>query len=208
MNRVYIETSGKENQPTYEHRFFEILLKKYNVSAEIIGVGGWKKLSLFDDKFRDTTKSGGQNLVIFDADGYWNEGGFEKRTKELLAEREKLKIDFELFLLPNNQSDGDLETVLENIINPKHCRLIDCYLNYENCVGQYNSESNVLYEVPLRKARIYSYIDAFPKSNSQSERFKNKGDWFFENPEYWDLDCDYLKPLETFLLKLKPEITK
>ncbi len=205
MNRIYIETDSSTGNNTNEYRFFETILKKWNINAEIIGVGGWNKLALFDNQFIDTTKSGSQNLVLFDADGGWNDGGFEKRKKELLAEKERLKIEFELFLLPNNQSDGDLETLLENSINSKHRPLIDCFLNYENCIEKYNSEDKTLYEVPLRKARIYSYINAFPKSKTQSERFKNKGDWFFENTEYWDLTSDYIKPLEIFLSKLKLE---
>ena len=52
------------------------------------------------------------------------DGGFEKRKEFLLEIKERLSLDFELFLYPNNQDDGIFENLLERIVNPKHKRII------------------------------------------------------------------------------------
>ncbi|KAA6327694.1 hypothetical protein EZS27_023344, partial [termite gut metagenome] len=58
------------------------------------------------------------NLIIFDADSIENEGGFTKRKQDI---GDKMKgLSYEIFLFPNNQGDGALECLPENIINKKN----------------------------------------------------------------------------------------
>ena len=66
------------------------------------------------NKMKTMSANGGKNLVIFDADD-----DVEKRRTELLSWKEKENLDFELFLIPNDKEAGALETLLENIINPR-----------------------------------------------------------------------------------------
>src|SRR3989339_849083 len=74
--------------------------------------------------------------------------------------------------------------------------------SYEKCISQRkNSKGICIYNSLDRKSKMYSYINAFPKSNKIEERMKNKYDWFFDNPEFWDLNHQYLNNFKKFLLK-------
>jgi hypothetical protein len=198
MHSVY--TEGKDEIFIRDYLTY-LFGDKWKSKAEIRHVGGWNNLSKITNELEKTTSAGFKNFVIFDADTVMNNGGFAKRKEDI----EKIKtqeIVFELFLFPNNQLDGDFENLLEKIINQEHEGLLDCFSKYERCISQYkDSNSNQLYITPARKARMYSYIDAFPKSKSQKEEFKN-GNYFFLNPEYWNLNHSFLDTLKEFLVEI------
>ena len=46
---------------------------------------------------------------------------------------------------------------------------------------------------------MFAYISAFRKTRQQKENLKNKGDWMFDNPQFWDLNAAALQPLKDFL---------
>ena len=71
------------------------------------------------NRMRSMTDQGGINLVIFDADN-----DFEAKKASILKWKEENGLEFELFLLPNNKDKGELEDLLENIINPNN--IIPC----------------------------------------------------------------------------------
>ena len=91
-------------------------------------------------------------------------------------------------------------------MNPKHRLLLECFSKYENCVSNNKDEQgNNIYVVPARKAKIYSYVDAFKKSRNKAQKFRD-GDWFFDDVEYWTIDKNpEIEPLIEFL---KANITK
>ena len=78
------------------------------------------------NRMRSMTDQGGINLVIFDADN-----DFEVRKASILKWKEENGLEFELFLLPNNKDKGELEDLLENIINPNNRPILDCWEKYE-----------------------------------------------------------------------------
>lgn len=169
-------------------------------SIKIDDAKGWTNIPSIANQLKDNTDSGGKNLLIFDADSIKNDGGFDKRKKEIEEFKKQLGVSFELFLFPDNKNDGDYEFLLETIINPEHKGLLDCFDKYETCISQYKSEDGEFrYKIPIRKSKIYSYIDAFPKSRKINERFK-KGDWFFEDKEIWIMTHEILTPLKDFLI--------
>ena len=131
-------------------------------------------------------------LVIFDADAA-PEGGFSKRLEDILKKKEEHSLEFEVFLFPDNQSDGDLELLLEQIVNDEHKAILDCFQTYEGCLKELQK-----YQLPIRKSKIYAYVDAFPKNREEKEIFK-KGDFFFSNKSMWNLNSDKLKPLIEFI---------
>lgn len=89
-------------------------------------------------------------------------------------------------------------SLLEQIINLKHKGIPECFTGYENCMEQYkDTDGNLIYQTPDQKAKMYAYISAFKKS--KTEAMKNRGDWHFENKEYWNLDSPALTPLKDFL---------
>ena len=99
---------------------------QYKKDFDVIGTNGWTNIPNNEYEFKENTDNGFANLVIFDADE-----DFETRRKELLAYKEEYGVEFELFLLPNNKDAGELENLLENIINPNNRPIFDCWENYE-----------------------------------------------------------------------------
>lgn len=167
---------------------------------EFISTGGYGKLHLLDQKFRENTDNGGVNLVIFDADCEKNSGGFSGRKQYLEEKLEELSISAEIFLFPNHHDDGDFEFLLENIVNEEHRCLLECFEGYEKCVGGHtDSNGNPIYITPNRKSKIYAYVESIKKSRSERERFKNSKEFFFDNSKYWNLNAEYLSPLKDFL---------
>lgn len=147
---------------------------KPDIDFEILGTGGKDKIGNMAPTFKDNTISGGT-----------------------LKQKEFYEIEFELFLWPNNHADGDFETLLLNLTQPKHHGLIDCYRRYEKGIKRLNKK-RVRYMTQERKGCIYNYIASMKKSRTENERFK-QGCWNFNNPEYWNLENEHVQPLARFL---------
>lgn len=131
--------------------------------------GGYRKL--LDEanllNMRSNIANGGVNLVIFDADE-----DFETRRKELLAYKEEYGVEFELFLLPNNKDAGELENLLENIINPNNRPIFDCWENYEQELVKLDIPGRTPppLTTPAKKTKIYGYLEALlGESKSQKK---------------------------------------
>jgi len=201
MHKIFVE--GDNIQDKADKHFIEIYLThlfqdRWRTKLTVVGIGGYTELYKSKVEF-EKTEAGYKNYVIFDADISSKGGGFISRKKTLEEKGKELKIDFEIFLFPNNNSDGDIEFLFEQIINSDHKCLLDCFSGYESCVSQHkNAEGGLLYALPLRKSRIYAYIDAFPKSRREKEFVKDKN-YFFDIPKYWDFENPYLEPLKSFL---------
>lgn len=208
MIRIFIESGinhslAKGKKTTNEQDFIKTFIMRHfpqakpDIDFEILGTGGKDKIGNMAPTFKDNTISGGTNIVIFDADSPQNEGGLSKRRIELLKQKEFYEIEFELFLWPNNHADGDFETLLLNLTQPKHHGLIDCYRRYEKGIKKLNKK-RVRYMTQGRKGCIYNYIASMKKSRTENERFK-QGCWNFNNPEYWNLENEHVQPLARFL---------
>lgn len=201
MTTIFIESKHlKTPEANFVKTYIHIKFPHFK-DFEIIPLNGWEGLWK-TNKLIENKDLGNRNVVIFDADTPENNGGFAERKAKIETIKEELNIDFDLFLFPDNSSNGDFELLLENIINPKHKILLDCFEKYETCIDNSKPNSELTYKLPIRKAKIYSYIDAFPKSRRLNERFKN-GDWFFDNETYWKLNDKYLNSLKEFLEQKK-----
>jgi hypothetical protein len=207
MIKIFIESGVNaakkhDKETTNEQDFIVKVIAKhfpncqYKKDYDVIGTNGWTNIPNSEYEFKENTDNGFQNLVIFDADEDKNGGGFAKRLADILALKSD-SIDFDLFLWPDNQSDGDFELLLSKIINPEHQCLLDCYENFEKEVRA-NDPEEIKYETPGRKGEMYSYISLQKMSQNQKGKL-NKGYWQFDNPDYWDLSSDALKPLIEFL---------
>lgn len=195
MTKIYLE--GKDT--VFIRFLLKILFPSIADDIEIISTGGWTNLHNVAPKLKETSDIQGVNIIIFDADESQNKGGFQNRRDKILEIKEQLNVEFELFLFPNNSDDGDFELLLEKIINPDHQILLDCFSNYESCIIQRRTENGTpFYKLPLRKSKIYSYIDAFPVSRTTKERIK-KGDYLFEDSNYWHVENEALETLKKFL---------
>ena len=208
MTRIFIESgtnqSAKQGKlTTNEQNFVEEFIahhfptKRKGVDYEVIGIGGKDSLGNSVFPFRDNSLNGGKNVLLFDADTKDNAGGYSVRATELLAEKNRMSLDFELFLWPNNSDDGDFESLLMKMINPNHQCLLDCFTGFEMCIRG-NDPKEEIYRTPDRKSAIYTYIHTFIKSQSEEKMMKS-GVWFFNDSRYWNLDADAGKPFHDFL---------
>jgi len=170
-------------------RFFEKKLE----DSDFEKLGGYTGIDELPETFQ--ANKDGRNLLFLDADYTTTNGGFERRLRETIAKKVELNIDFELFLFPNHRDDGDLEVLLERIINPAHQDIFDCWADYEGCL----SARARGYTVPGRKTKIYGYMEALHgTSKSQKEKAKEQNRDYF-NTAHWDLNNQALAPLVEFL---------
>lgn len=191
MTRIFIETGSKT---TSEYVFIRTLLHHLGITGnfEIITSGGKDNLHNIVNTFIENTMQGGHNLIVFDADTETNGGGFVQRYKELTEKIVALGITTDLFLFPDNKSDGDFETLLLQIAHKdKHQRFFDCFSDYEKCLGED-------YVTPNLKGKLHTYISSMLMSKTKRDRL-GKGEWQFENPEYWNLASTVLEPLKSAL---------
>lgn len=208
MIRIFIESGvsvakSKGKKTTNEQDFVEKVIAHYFPKAvvsrvfEVVGVDGWTNIINQSYDFKQNTDEGGTNLVIFDADEDRNEGGFEKRKASLEKLKKQAGIEYELFLWPNNKDNGDFELLLSKVINTKHQCLLDCYDDFEANVRKHDPNEEK-YVTPGRKGKMYTY-ETLHKGLKEIEKDIKAGYWQFDNPEYWNLDDDHLKPLVEFL---------
>ena len=119
----------------------------------------------------------------------------------MLTIQKQYDVEFELFLLPNNQDAGALEDLLEKIINPNNRPIFDCWENYEKELVELDIPERTPppLTTPAKKTKIYGYLEALlGESKSQKDLIKevNRN---YENNLHWDLDAEYLEPLKEFL---------
>lgn len=203
--RIFVEgDADKKFLSDYYHHLFQERVPQYSINhtGDLKGdkTGGYKKLSdeINIREMRINTDQGGVNLVIFDADK-----DIEARRKELEAVKEQYHVEFELFLLPNNQDTGELEDLLENIINPNNRPIMDCWEDYEKELVKLEIPGRTPppLTTPAKKTKIYGYLEALlGDSNTQKELIKevNRN---YGNTLHWNLDAEYLEPLKEFLEK-------
>ncbi len=175
-------------------RFLEDLIevrldKNKATDFEITEVGGWNNLEKNTPTIKRLNDEGHSVKIIFDADD-----DYQERRAYIEKFKANNNLNFDIFLLPDNSLSGDLETLLECIANDKHRRVLDCFQQYEDCLKKYEKT----YALPIRKSKIYAYVDAFPKTNEQKKELK-KENFFYKDSEIWNLDSEALRPLVDFL---------
>ncbi len=204
MNKIFLETSNKKS---CECNLIRILLKSLgkeeNQDFEIVCVGGKDNLQTHKVKLAEHESDTEVNLIIFDADTPTTGGGYKKRAEELKQTLDSLNENSnrnEIFLFPNNEGDGTLENLLEYIINTEHSCILEYFSTYEQSLASHKDEDGEeKYQTPDQKAKMFAYISAFRKTRQQKENLKNKGDWMFDNHQFWDLNAAALQPLKNFL---------
>lgn len=130
----------------------------------------------------------GTNLAIFDAD----EDPQTTRSR-YSAFFGRLVNNHDLFLFPDNTSTGNLETLLIQIVNPKHQSILDCLETYKNCLEQQSRG----YKTPVLKTMVYAYLDTLlPRSKEKYAKEENRD---YTNDEHWNLSYQVLTALKEFL---------
>lgn len=163
------------------HKFNHSLIK----GTEIQEVKGKDSLRAFQINFKQSSETK-TNLLIFDADG-----SFGDRLNDLERSKSELNIEFQTFLFPNNTENGDLETLLENIINQNRQKIINCFNVFQNCLEEAQHDN---LRLPNRKDKIYMYASLLSSNELAKESKRN-----YRNADLWNLDSDHLNPLYNFL---------
>lgn len=208
MINIYIESGvnqakRKSKETTNEQDFLVNFIQHHfpgkvrGLDFQVIGFGGKDTLANNATILADSIIQGNENIVIFDADTPYNQGGYQKRKSEIEEIKATNNMKFNLFLWPNNHEDGDFESLLLQMINLDHKGILDCFDNFTMCVGGHDPEQK-LYDLPGRKSEIYTYIELMRKSPLQQDAFK-RGYWLFNNPSFWNLDAKAGYPLYEFL---------
>ncbi|MCQ2848447.1 hypothetical protein JT050_02630 [Helicobacter pylori] len=118
-----------------------------------------------------------KTLIIFDADK-----DYESNKKEILTVVSKTKqtiSEEQIFLFPNNQDDGDLETLLLEIA--KHDEFLKCFEGYLECLKSKEHHGPIK---NIRKNMLYAYLEVF----ELQKFFKYKWDTSNKNEKYIIID--------------------
>ncbi|NHA48938.1 DUF3226 domain-containing protein [Helicobacter pylori] len=160
------------------------------------------------------TEKYAKTLIIFDADK-----DYESNKKEILKVVSKTKqtiSEEQIFLFPNNQDDGDLETLLLEIA--KHDEFLKCFEGYLECI---KSKEHYKPIRNIRKNMLYAYLEVFElqkffqykwdtnnKKNEENIIIDDKGKIKEEHQEEYeklkeviDFKSKSLIPLKNFLEK-------
>ena len=215
MKTYQIFTEGKADQAFLEN-FLTHLGIPCNVldkmTKNVISIDGWNKIGDFQNmqKMVMAVRDEIIILVILDADNPAKEyGGKDARLARLKEMLGDLSGHVKIFLFPDHQSDGDLETLLLRIAQPMHREVLDCWDAYARCVtGKVNATTGESYNTPTLKSKVVEFAAAIDETVWDHQGF-NKS---FTNPEIWNLESPALEPLKQFLLQhlghLIPQIPK
>ena len=201
MNAIFIEAEKRE---TSEYYFLTAILAKYfpGVEYELIPIGGVG--NLFNETnlnlFRSKTAEGINCMAILDADTIEKGWGYEKRKADVERNQQEKSIIFPFFLYPDNSGDGDVEHLMEKLARQDlHSTFFCCFRQYEMCVGgDVDAQGNPRYNTPDLKGKLHTYMSAQKLSNAQ-RRHLGRGNWLFDDLNYWDLSRSAVVPLVSFL---------
>ncbi|MGL2652106.1 DUF3226 domain-containing protein [Helicobacter pylori] len=201
---IFVEgPSDKVFLEVYLYFLEDLPIKNFKVQ-NIKGKDNLSKRLLEIEKYDKT-------LIIFDADNY------KSNKKEILTVVSKTKqtiSEEQIFLFPNNQDDGDLETLLLKIA--KHDEFLKCFEGYLECIKNkehYKPIKNI------RKNMLYAYLELFElekffqykwdtnnKKNEEKIIIDDKGKIKEKNKEEYeklkeviDFNLKSLIPLKNFL---------
>ncbi|MEP0367144.1 MAG: DUF3226 domain-containing protein [Cyclobacteriaceae bacterium] len=162
----------------------------------IFVAGGCTSIRKYNKQIAGFNDEGYKVIMLQDADSEEKDnhhGGVTKRIKYLNEIKAEFKIEFEVFLFPNNLTDGTLETILLSIsADELYNKFFKCYEGYSNCVKEINSVNSK--ELLEEKYLIYNYCQVYQGNEMSSERDRRYVS------EFWNLDHSNLQPLKEFLI--------
>ncbi len=175
-----------------------ICLKSNSFEIKVLISGGYHRIVDKKTTIEEHVDFGYKILVIQDADNNKKDtkaGGLDLRLKYLEKIKNEHNIDFEIFLFPNHQDDGDLETLLLRITqNDKYNPFDNCHTGYINCLEKI-LKIQTIKDFRKEKNYIYTYLSLYEGHHVAKERDREYV------PEYWDFDSTALMPLKSFFEK-------
>jgi len=184
---LYIDLKVVEEEKT------TLTLKSKTLEIVILESGGLTKLKFLKIKIQDDIKDKYKVFVIQDADNEDKDyGGVKSRKQYLYDEKINLGIDFESFLFPNDSDDGDLETLLLQIVQEdKYKQFENCHTGYIDCLEKFLKKKTIK-DFRKEKNYIYTYLSLYEGHHVAKERDRIYGEI------YWDFSSNALLPLKKF----------
>ncbi len=193
---IFVEgPSDKVFLEVYLYFLEDLPIKNFKVK-DVKGKDNLSKRLLEIEKYDKT-------LIVFDADNY------KSNKKEILTVVSKTKqtiSEEQIFLFPNNQDDGDLETLLLKIA--KHDEFLKCFEGYLECI---KSKEHYKPIKNIRKNMLYAYLEVLGLENltktnidvfDNESKIKNKHEENYRRlKEMIDFKSKSLIPLKNFLEK-------
>lgn len=142
--------------------------------------------------------NGKKVCIIFDADK-----SYKNTLKKIKTKLGDLENRVEIFLFPDNENNGELETLLMQIA--KQNEFVECFDNYLICIESKDKEAIKNID---KKSKMYAYQEAVGLQKEIKKMRKNNkiSRDFLENKEifskYFDFNSPVLRHLEDFLSKL------
>ena len=104
------------------------------------------------------------------------------------------------FIMPNNNNDGNLEHLLDQIISEKGANFHGCLSKYITCLSTLNKESiprEILENPDLNKKKLEWYTYMMLGKFGKKENTQN-----YLNEDLWDLNSNILDPLNLFFTEI------
>ena len=147
-------------------------------------LSSWSGYKNAVNELTENSDNGYDTILILDADN-----DFQTRQSQVLNDFVRYKIPVQLFLFPNNVSNGNVENMLCQIAVKQD--ILKCFDTYEACIKGY--------EAPVVKSKIFAYLDALlPEKNKKGNRrdLIKEPNRNYRNADHWDLHHPYLQPLK------------
>lgn len=144
---------------------------------------GFGELDGYTPDIKEVLRKRVKVLIVLDANS-----DYQKRRQETQKILDKGIPDggnLPLFLFPDNQSNGALENLLEQIIIPEHKGIFACFEDYKKCLKECGHD----YTPPGMKGKIFAYTEALG-AKEKEHQFDSK---------YWNFNHHALNPLKAFL---------
>lgn len=173
----------------------ELTLTDEIQKIRIKAIGGYTNLLNEKTEMEQYYDQDYEILVIQDTDDpEKNHGGLEERMIYLSQISKDINIKFHTFLFPNNNHDGDLETLLLNIVNnTKFVETNKCYIDFIS--QERKLDLGFIHELENNKSVIFNYF----RAHFGIEKAKETNRVYTCN--YWDFSSTYLNELNTFFRK-------
>lgn len=186
MNKIYIYVEGKSDK-----EFLECCLKHWG-KLESFEININANSNMIKENLLNKIKSHKDNdeqvLIVFDADK-----DFIQTQERIIGQSQELMSVQEIFLFPNNQSNGELETLLLKITTNK--KPYECFKCYMNCLGE-------LKENVFKKSAMFAYREATGVEKKIRDKNQEKEKVEIMQTEFeriFDFESCALSPLKQFI---------
>lgn len=174
-----------------------IFHEKNIVIRELNGLSSLKN-QLYYGELEDNIKLKGKNLIFFDADSKDERNGnkgFKICDSKLIEFKKNKSLEFEHYIWPNHEHDGDIEDLLVKLIPEDKKCVFDCINNHQKCLEKTGLDG-INFTFELKKLLSYYMFTCNEDSKNEKRDYKNKNIWNFDFEK-----IEELKRLKDFLDK-------